>query len=240
MLGTDVLRLYLEVTREDSSTEAARQKFALRETSLGAATNAVPYARDELVRAGFDFDNLQALARHRRSVRWFVPKPVPRDLVERAMLIAREAPSACNRQPFVFRAFDDPQRAREIAEISMGTVGYCHQIPILIVVIGQMRSFFDPHDRHLVYIDGALVGLTFVLGLETLELSSCIFNWPYLSECEYATRNAVNPENDERPVFLSAVDFTDPGTRRAIRQAGDPRPVAIQMNIVIPGVGPRN
>ncbi len=194
----------------DSSTEAARREFERLERRLSATTNAVPYARDELVRAGADFDYLLSLARYRRSVRWFLPRPVSRELIERAMLIAREAPSACNRQPFVFRAFDNAQRVREIAEIPMGTAGYGHQIPMLIVVIGQMRNFFDPRDRHLIYIDGALAGMSFTLALETLGLSSCIINWPDLADRERAMRQTLQLDPDERPVFLIAVGYPDP------------------------------
>lgn len=123
------------------------------------------------------------------------------------MLVAREAPTACNRQPFVFRAFDDPDKVREIVDIPMGTAGYGHQIPMLIVVIGQMRNFFDPRDRHLIYIDGALAGMSFVLALETLGLSSCIINWPDIAEREQTMRETLNLEPDERPVFLIAVGY---------------------------------
>lgn len=208
--AADVLHQYFEVTREDASTESARRRFAEIKDTLGTPGNEVPYRRDESVRERLDFDALLALARYRRSVRWFLPEPVPRELIERAMLIAREAPSACNRQPFVFRAFDDPQRVREIAAIPMGTAGYGHQIPLLIVVVGQMRNFFDPRDRHLIYIDGALAGMSFVLALETLGLSSCVVNWPDLAEREEAMRKSMNLEADERPVFLIAVGYPDP------------------------------
>jgi nitroreductase len=150
------------------------------------------------------------LARLRRSVRWFLPKPVPRELIERAMRVAREAPSACNRQPFVFRAFDEPNRVRELAEVPMGAAGYAHQIPLLIVVVGQQRHFFDPRDRHLIYIDGALAGMSFILALETLGLSSCILNWPDIAEREEAMRRALDLAADERPVFLIAVGYPDP------------------------------
>lgn len=222
--AADVIRQYFEVTCKDSSTGAARQRFARLDRTLGTPSNEVPFARDESVRNQFSFDKLLILARHRRSVRWFLPTPVPRELVERAMLIAREAPSACNRQPFVFRAFDDPKRVREIADIPMGTVGYGYQIPMLIVVVGQMRNFFDPRDRHLIYIDGALAGMSFVLALEALGLSSCIINWPDLAEREETMRKAIDLEADERPVFLIAVGYPDPeglvarSTKREIAQ----------------------
>ncbi len=36
-------------------------------------------------------------------------RPVERSKIDRAIAVASQAPSACNRQPFVFRVFDDPE-----------------------------------------------------------------------------------------------------------------------------------
>lgn len=207
--AADVIRCYFSVTRADPSTDDARERFDGLDKTLGPPAGSVPYTRDEADREQCTFESLFALAKRRRSVRWFLPRPVPRELVERAMLVAREAPSACNRQPFVFRVFDNPGRIREIAEIPMGAAGYSHQIPMLVVVIGQMRNFFDPRDRHLIYIDGALSGMSFALALETLGLSSCIINWPDIAEKEQSMRAALDLEPDERPVFLMAVGYAD-------------------------------
>jgi nitroreductase len=208
--ATDVLRTYFEVTRDDETIRRARARFTGLVPCLPEPTNSLPYARGPMGSHGISFEQLQALALHRRSVRWFLPMPVPRELIEKAMLVAREAPSACNRQPFVFRAFDQPARVRQLAKIPMGATGFAHQIPLLIVVVGQQRNFFDPRDRHLIYIDGALAGMSFVLALETLGLSSCVLNWPDIADREAAMREALNLEPDERPVFLIAVGYPDP------------------------------
>jgi len=208
--ATDVLRRYFAATREDETTTPARRHFERLEPDLPGSRSQGPYLRDHSLGVSVRFDDLLALSRHRRSVRWFLPKKVPRDLIDKALLVAREAPSACNRQPFVFRAFDHPDRVRELAAIPMGAAGYAHQIPLLIVVVGQQRNFSDPRDRHLIYIDGALAGMSFILALETLGLSSCVLNWPDIAQKELAMREALQLEPDERPVFLVAVGYPDP------------------------------
>lgn len=206
----DVLRSYFAATRADPRTDAARQRFDALRHRLPKPADAVPYPRSASPELSIEFPALLALARRRRSVRWFKPDPVPRELIEQAMLVAREAPSACNRQPFVFRVFDDPARVREIASIPMGTAGYEHQIPVLVVVVGQLRNFFDPRDRHLIYIDGALAGMSFAFALETLGLGSCLINWPDIEEREIRMRQALDLADDERPVFLIAVGYPRP------------------------------
>ncbi len=59
------------------------------------------------------------LMRERRSVRQFAPDPVPRELIEDAILTAGSAPSGANQQPWTFVAVSDPDvkaRIREAAE----------------------------------------------------------------------------------------------------------------------------
>ena len=52
----------------------------------------------------------------RRSVRFFSDRPVPRDLIERAILTAGTAPSGAHRQPWRFVVVDDPVLKKKIRE----------------------------------------------------------------------------------------------------------------------------
>ena len=52
----------------------------------------------------------------RRSVRDFSDRPVPRALVERAILTASTAPSGAHMQPWTFVAVADPETKRQIRE----------------------------------------------------------------------------------------------------------------------------
>lgn len=58
--------------------------------------------------------------RRRRTVREFAPDPVPRAVVEQAILAAGTAPSGANMQPWHFAVIEDPaarRRLREEAEV---------------------------------------------------------------------------------------------------------------------------
>lgn len=76
----------------------------------------VPYRperlpEDEMLRRGRDF--YQELDR-RRSVRFFSPDPVPRELVELAIRAASTAPSGAHKQPWRFVVVGDPALKRQI------------------------------------------------------------------------------------------------------------------------------
>lgn len=207
----DVLEQYFAVVGSHPKIEPLRQAFAaLPRPRRVCPQPLVPYRRDISSPPPVAYDDLAALAQRRRSVRWFLPKAVPRELIDKAMLIAAQSPSACNRQPFVFRIFDDPDLVQKVASIPYGVIGYEHQIPVIVVIVGQLRNFFDARDRHLIYIDGALAAMSFVLALESLGLSSCCINWPDLPDRESKMAELLNLEPDERPVMLIALGWPDP------------------------------
>jgi nitroreductase len=209
----DVLAQYFEVTADHPTIEAARSRFEQgvmgtdeRSTSPGLS----PYARDLNAPLTVSYDNLLKLAQHRRSVRWFSDQKVDRALLDKAMTIAGLSPSACNRQPFEFRIFDDPELVQEVAKIPMGTRGYVHNIPVFIVIVGDLSAFFSERDRHLIYTDGCLAAMSFLFALETLGVSTCCVNWPDIKEFEEAMAQRLSLRPDQRPVMCIAAGYPDP------------------------------
>lgn len=59
-------------------------------------------------------EQFRALMQQRRSVRTFSNHPVPRELVEQAILTAGTAPSGAHREPWHFVAVNDPKIQSEI------------------------------------------------------------------------------------------------------------------------------
>jgi iodotyrosine deiodinase len=59
-------------------------------------------------------DAFLALMAQRRSVRDFAPRPVPRQLIETAIMTAASAPSGANQQPWTFVAINDADAKRAI------------------------------------------------------------------------------------------------------------------------------
>lgn len=209
----DVLDLYFDTTGSSPVLDEARRSyFALGEAHpqpAPAARRIVPYQRDE-TSLPISIDDMVALAKRRRSVRWYQQKPVPRSILDRALEVARWSPSACNRQPFEFRLFDDPQLINRIAEIPMGTKGFAKQIPCLAVLIGQLRAFPLERDRHLIYIDAALAAMAFEFALEVQGIGSCSINWPDIANKEEVLARILGLARDERAIMLISCGYPDP------------------------------
>lgn len=205
----DVLSSYFEVAGSHPEIDAARALYGTPVVA-DAALRRGPFLRDLAAPAPVDYDAMLALSRRRRSVRWFLQRPVPRDLVEKALAVAVQAPSACNRQPYEFRIFDRPELVRRVAGLAMGTRGFAENFPAVAVVVGFQGAYPTERDRHLIYIDGALAAMSFVFALETLGLSSCCINWPDIEEREAAMQETLGLGHHERPVMLIAFGYPDP------------------------------
>lgn len=204
----DVLEQYFEVTGDDEVINKQCERFQAALRPSEKEERFVPYQRD-LETKQISFDQLYALSKLRRSVRWFSSKPVPHELVDNALLVGAQSPSACNRQPFQFRIYDDPELVNKIASIPMGTRGFAHQFPMVIVVTGHLDAYFSERDRHVIYIDASLASMGFLYGLEAQGLSSCVINWPEITEKEKQMSELLNLPPEERPIFLIAVGWPE-------------------------------
>lgn len=206
----DVLAEYFDIiTVADPVVDRARAIFAELEPS-GEKRSIMPYEHASITSSGITYEQMLAMSKQRRSVRWFLDKPVDRDLIDKALAVGRQSPTACNRLPYEFLVFDDPEQVKKVAALPFGAAGYAHQIPTIIVVKGNLDSYFSPRDRHGIYIDGALAAMAFMFALETLGLSSSAINWPDFEPLERRMAKTLHLAPHERVVMLIAVGHADP------------------------------
>jgi nitroreductase len=81
-------------------------------------------------------DTLQAI-HTRRSIRKYLDKPVPQELVQKLLAAAMQAPSARNQQPWQFVVIDDRSILTKIAEL-MPTAAMASKAPLAILVCGDL------------------------------------------------------------------------------------------------------
>jgi nitroreductase len=206
----NVLAHYFEIV-DVSDAVVARELARFKQASYAPETvDARPFARKDGAVSDVTYDQLLALAQQRRSVRWFLDTPVPRELIDNALLVGRQAPTACNRLPYEYLVFDDPELVRKVASIPNGTAGYRHQIPVVVVVKGHLDAYFSPRDRHGIYIDAALASMGFMYALEVQGLASSVINWPDFEPLEAKMARTLTLSPSERVVMLIAVGYPDP------------------------------
>jgi nitroreductase len=168
------------------------------------------YLASDRIESNISWEDFHKLNLRRRSVRYYQSKSIPHNLVENAIKIALLAPSACNRQPFTFRIIDDFLLIREATQLLIGAASFGGNIKMIIFIVGDLSNFFDGRDKHLIYIDGSLVAMNFVLALETLGLSTCIINWSDLQKRNRKLKKILNLKKWERCIMSISVGYADP------------------------------
>jgi len=206
----EVLERYFAATVQSENSRIRRAEKAYRaiewtEAPDGVSGPTTPQTDDPSV----GIEDLTALAVRRKSVRWFLDRPVPREVVDKAMLVAAEAPSACNRQPFSFRVFDEPAMVEAVARIPMGTAGYGQGLRGIVVIVGDLSAFIDERDRHLIYTDGCLAAMSFILGLEAQGVASVCINWPDIAQRDQRMNDLLGLTEHERVVMLMGYGYAD-------------------------------
>jgi len=225
---TDVLNEYFSCVEKDDQLlfQFARFEEFKKENQEDDLPNhrsvsKIPYFRNEELKPKISYEDFYLLNKFRRSVRWFLNKPVPRHLIDKAILVACQAPSACNRQPFEYIIIDNPKDVAKISKIPMGTSGYSHSIQTFIVVVGNLDAYFSERDRHVMYIDASLANMSFMLALETLGLGSVPINWPDIENRERLMEISLNLGSHQRPIMCIGVGYPDPNGMVAYSEKRD-------------------
>ncbi len=125
------------------------------------------------------------LVKKRRSIRGYLPKRVPREMLERCLEAARFAPTACNTQRIRFIVTERELKDRLVSECLGGIPvpnRWALQAPV-IVVVAAARNFIThglaAKIKGIQYdlIDAGIAGQHFVLQATELGLGTCWLGW---------------------------------------------------------------
>jgi nitroreductase len=97
-----------------------------------------------------EFENLLEIVKKRRTIRKYMPEPIPDDYIDNVIDAARWAPSGANTQPWEFVIVKDPEVKKQMGLTVSGAVArgnegkvppqpYFEGAPVLIVVCGDPR-----------------------------------------------------------------------------------------------------
>ncbi len=211
--ASDVIQKYFDTVDSHEIVLKAKEIFFSLNHNIESELHtqlSIPYYRRENNSSDVTYESLKALAIQRRSVRWYQNRTVDRSLIEKAVEVASLSPSACNRQPFEFRIFDQVEIKNKVGAIPMGIRPFYNDIPVFVVLVGKLSAYLSERDRHVIYIDGGLAAMSFMLALETLGLSSVPINWPDIEEFEEEMEKTISLDPDERPIMLIGLGYADP------------------------------
>jgi nitroreductase len=129
-------------------------------------------------RSVLSVDEAEQFFLSRHSLRNFDKSiPVPEELLAKALEFVSHTPSVCNRQGGNIHLYTDPEQIAKILRLQAGSAGFSDTIGNLAVVSVESGLFTGVGERNQPWIDGSLAAMTFVWGLHSLGIHSCMLNW---------------------------------------------------------------
>jgi len=152
-------------------------------------------------------DVIEAIKK-RRSIRKFRGEEIPEEVLKTILECARIAPSAGNRQPWVFIVVKDPEIKKRLVEAS-GNQTFLAQAPVVIVVCGDPEisgARYEDRGRSLYVVqDTAAATMNIILVATSFGLGTC---WVGAFR-ESLVRQTLNLPSNLRPYALIPIGYPD-------------------------------
>lgn len=204
------------------------------------------YGDDEAIARARDFS---ADLRRRRTVRDFAPDPVPRAVIEAALLAAGSAPSGANQQPWHFCVIADPGLKRQVREgaeaeerefyngratpewlealAPLGTDAdkpFLEIAPVLIAIFAQRHGIAADGSRRKHYYVPESVGISTGFLIAALHHAGLATLTHTPSPMNFLNALCGRPEH-EKPYILLVAGYPAPGARVPVH-GGIKKPLA--------------
>ncbi|AWW32586.1 hypothetical protein DN752_21895 [Echinicola strongylocentroti] len=159
-------------------------------------------------------------SRSRLSVRNYDPeKEVPVDKIEKAVNLATNAPSSCNRQTVRVHVYKDRDLVREILAIQGGNRGFGDRANKLIIVTSDLQCWHGVSENKAPYVDGGVFTMNLLYALHFYKIASCPLNCNLSPEKEKSLRKICGiPKSEVFVVMVSCglvpEEFEVPASRR--------------------------
>ena len=140
----------------------------------------------------------------RSSVRNYIKEELPLIKLQKALEIARNTPSACNRQSWRTHIVLDKQIITGLLEAQGGNKGFGHLTDKLIIVTGELGLFCYTNERYQVYIDGGMYAMNLLYALHSNEIAACIMNCSFDYDKEQYIKQFSNIKESEVLIAMIA------------------------------------
>lgn len=140
----------------------------------------------------------------KHSIRKYSFEPLKREDIEAAVAIARNAPSACNRQPCRFLYTTDDQKNCALSALIPGNKSFADEIPYYGLIVAD-RNYFASVEAFQWYVNGGIFITYLSLAFHSIGIGSCIFQWPDFYQTDSNARKLCGVKKSE--VIIAAIGY---------------------------------
>lgn len=154
--------------------------------------------------AQFDVREIEKFIYTRHSIRDFDDTPVDDNMLLKALILAQQAPSACNRQA-VRSYVINPEHFEELNEQLQGIGGFAEAVSRYVLITGKHSSYRQSEDNQYI-VSASMFAAYLTLTLHLYGLGGCIIQRPVIWTKEWAdNRKKLGISIDEQVVCIIAV-----------------------------------
>jgi len=148
-------------------------------------------------------DDFKSFSNSRASVRNYTKEEVTVESIEQALLIARNTPSACNRQSARTYVYTDKTLISRILEVQGGNRGFGHLANKVVIVTSDNNLYSGVGERNQAYVDGGMYAMNLLYALHYNKIAACILNCSTTPEKDIKLRQLTGIKDSE--VFIAMV-----------------------------------
>lgn len=155
------------------------------------------------------FSDFASFSSSRKSVREYTGELVPDELIEKAISLALNTPSVCNRQACKVYLLDDKSRIDKLLLIQGGLTGYTKNINQLLILTVNRNYFYTVGERNQFYIDGGMFLMNLLYALHFHKIANCPANWGKLIKEEKEIEGVVDIPDAEKIICIVPIGVAE-------------------------------
>lgn len=149
--------------------------------------------------------NFKEFSLSRHSVRDYAAEPVQMELVEEAIRLAANTPSACNRQPWKVRIVEDEKLKKTIQMNQNGNRGFGDYIDKFLIITTDVSYYAKNRERNQANIDGGMYAMNLLYSLHYHDIATVSLSASLGIKQELNLRNAFKIEDSENFIMFIGI-----------------------------------
>ena len=125
--------------------------------------------------------------------------------VKKAITLAQQTPSACNRQGWRTIIIDDKDTIKKVLENQNGNEGFGQEFDKLLLVVTDLRYFNKNRELFQPYIDGGMYAQSVLYALHFEHIAACPLSASLKREQEEHIRSILRLPEAEVPILLIGI-----------------------------------
>jgi hypothetical protein len=190
---------------EINTNTQAKIKLLSLQTGIDQTSHQQTFTRSEFFdKSSAPFDEF-CFSRH--TIRNFISKDIPLQLLHNCIELSQQTPSACNRQPNRVYIVKNKLLIQQILSMQSGNRGFGNLTNSLLILTSDISVFHDAYERNELYLNSGMYSMSILNALHFHKIGSCALNWSVSVTKHNHLRKLVNIPMNETTTLLIACGY---------------------------------